>query len=381
MANNPGAAASVGGEAIGCAIAAIDTPALLLDLDTMGRNIERMAAFARGRGLALRPHAKTHKSPVIAQLQIASGAVGVCCQKVGEAEILAAAGVRDILIANEVYGAAKLARIAGLARFIAIAVAVDNADAAAALGQAARASGVTVGALIDIDVGQGRCGVAPGEAAVALGRAVAGIEGLALKGLQAYHGGIQHVVGYAARAEAARAASAKVAATVAAFKAAGLPTATVSGGGTGTYAFEGASGALTELQAGSYIFMDRQYREVGGADGPIYDDFEPAISVLATVMSVPAADRVVTDAGLKTLSTDVGPAELLDCPGWSYTPGGDEHGILRRNGANEPLPLGTKVRLRPSHCDTTVNLFDVYHVVRDGKLIALWPVAARGRIR
>lgn len=370
-----------GAETIGCAIAAIDTPALLLDYDALARNIERMAAFGRSHKLAIRPHSKTHKSPMVAQMQIAAGAVGICCQKVGEAEVQAASGIKDILIANEVVGETKLARLAALARLARITVAVDNAEAASMLAMAARNAAVTIGVLVDVDVGQGRCGVLPGEPAVEIGRAVARLHGLELRGLQAYHGGIQHIANYSARAAAASAATAKLAATAKAFRRANLPTTVVSGAGTGTYTFEGRSGALTEIQPGSYVFMDRQYREIASANGPINEEFESAIFVLATVMSVPGSDRVVTDAGLKALSTDAGPAELLDHAGWTYAPGGDEHGILRSVGANAPIVLGAKVRLRPSHCDTTVNLYDSYHVVSGGRLIAVWPVAARGRSR
>ena len=368
----------VGVAAIGGPASAIDTPALLIDHEALSRNIERMAAFGRSAGVAIRPHAKTHKAPPIAHMQIAAGAIGQCAQKVGEAEILVAGGVGDVLVANEIVGAGKLHRLAALARRARITVAVDHPEAAAALAEAARHHGVTVGVVVDVDVGLGRCGVAP-DAALALGRHVAALDGVELRGLQGYHGGIQHVQGYGQRAQAARAATAALEIAVARFRAAGLATAMVTGAGTGTYEVQGRSGLFSELQTGSYIFMDRQYCEIGGKGDEVYDDFEPALFVLATVMSVPADDRVVVDAGYKALSSDAGPALLLGKAGWTYGYGGDEHGIVRGGGDAAPMALGEKVRLQPSHCDTTVNLYDRYHVVSGGELIAVWPVAARGK--
>ena len=366
-------------DGIGGPVAAIDTPALLVDYDALGRNIARMAEFSRRQGVAIRPHAKTHKTPAIAHMQIAAGAIGQCAQKVGEAEVLVAGGIADVLVANEVVGSTKLHRLATLARRASITVAVDHPDAGAALAQAARHHGVTIGAVVDVDVGLGRCGVLPDDA-LALGTHVNALEGLVLRGLQGYHGAIQHVLGFAQRAEAARAASAQLAVAVEQFRQAGLATDVVTGAGTGTYEVQGSSGLFTELQPGSYIFMDRQYCEIGGQGGEVYDDFEPALFVLATVMSTPADDRVVLDSGYKALSTDAGPALLLGKPGWTYTYGGDEHGIIKGGGAGAaPMTLGEKVRVQPSHCDTTINLYDRYHIFSGDELIAVWPIAARGR--
>ncbi len=366
-------------QGIGGPVSAIDTPALLVDYDVLRRNIERMAAFGRDTGVAIRPHAKTHKTPLIAHMQIAAGAVGQCAQKVGEAEMLVAGGVRDVLVANEIVGASKLHRLVTLARQAKITVAVDHPDAASALAEAARHHGVTVGAVVDVDVGLERCGVVPADA-LELGRHVDGLDGIELRGLQGYHGGIQHVHGYGQRAEAARAATAKLETAVDQFRQAGLATEMITGAGTGTYDVQGGSGLFTELQTGSYIFMDRQYCEIGGKGGEVYNDFEPALFVLATVMSTPAADRVVLDAGYKALSNDAGPALLLDKRGWTYTYGGDEHGIIKGGGSGAvPMTLGEKVRLQPSHCDTTINLYERYYVVSSDELIAIWLIAARGK--
>jgi len=217
--------------------------------------------------------------------------------------------------------------------------------------------------------------------ALVLAEKVAAMPGLALRGLQGYHGKNQHVVGHAARAQAARAANARLMEMRSLLASRGLPVEIVTGGGTGTYDIEGPIEGMTDIQPGSYIFMDREYRDIGGRSGPVYDDFECALTVLATVMSVPAEDRVVVDAGLKALSNDAGPADVLDAWGWRYAPAGDEHGVLVAHEAERRPRLGETVRLLPSHCDTTVNLYDRFHAVRDGRLEAVWSIAARGRIR
>jgi D-serine deaminase-like pyridoxal phosphate-dependent protein len=370
-----------GYDRIGCPVADIDTPCLLVDFDALERNIRRMAEFGTTNGIGIRPHAKAHKTPIIAHMQLAAGAVGICCQKVGEAEAMVAGGVRDILISNEVVGSAKLRRLTALARLAHIAVAVDARAAAEALSTAATATSTTVGVVVDVDVGQGRCGVAPGQPAVDLGAAALTMPGLSLRGLQGYQGALQHVPGHEARAQAAHEANARLMETRALFEKNGFPLEIVTGGGTGTYDTEGLIPGMTDIQPGSYIFMDRQYREIGGLGSPTYDDFEPSLSVLATVMSTPTPDRLVLDAGLKALSNDAGPAAPVDLPGWEYKPAGDEHGLLVRCGDGPRPSLGDTVRMLPSHCDTTVNLYDQFHVVRAGSLEAIWSIPGRGKTR
>lgn len=374
-------------------VGAIDTPALVIDLDAMERNLARMAAFARGAGVRLRPHAKTHKSAELARLQLASGAVGVCVQKTSEAEALAAAGVPDLYISNEVVAPAKLARVAALAAALAarggrLAVAVDSAEGIARLGEAVRAARSELDVLVELDVGQGRCGVAPADrdprAAVELARRVDATRGLRLAGLQAYHGRAQHLRGVEARRAAVEAAAAAVRATREALGRAGLPCPLVTGAGTGTFAFEAASGAWGELQAGSYLFMDRDYAD-NEAD-PAQPRFEHALFVLAQVMSA-GADRAVVDAGHKSHALDSGLPRVHDPSGgrrFAFENGGDEHGILRAADGG-PLPaLGELVWLVPGHCDPTVNLHDRYVGVRgglvDGHVERLVAVDARGAV-
>lgn len=360
---------------------ALDTPALVLDADAMSRNIARMADAARAAGVALRPHAKTHKSPAVARRQIAAGAVGVCCQKVGEAEIMVEGGVGDVLVTNEIVGATKLARLAGLAKFATIRTVVDHPDGLDALAAACAAAGVEIGVLVECDLGMARCGVADPAAAVALAERARARQGVRFDGLQAYHGKIQHVAGWAQRRAASEAANAKLAEFRAAFAAARIATPIVSGAGTGSYEFQTQAG-YTEFQCGTYVFMDKQYRDVGDETGERYSRFEHALFVLATVMSVPSDDRVVLDAGLKSLSIDGGLPEAMDLPGWSFAFGGDEHGVLRRTAAGARLPkLGEKLRIVPAHGDTTINLHDEYRVLSGGVPAMVWPVAARGKIR
>ncbi|MFM7347372.1 MAG: DSD1 family PLP-dependent enzyme [Tagaea sp.] len=362
-------------------LAKIDTPALILDSDAMAGNIARMAADARGTGIALRPHAKTHKSPSVARRQIAAGAVGVCCQKVGEAEIMVEGGVSDVLVTNEIVGAPKLARLAGLAKFATIRTVADHPDALEALAAACAAAGVEIGVLVECDLGMGRCGIADPAQAVALAKRALSVKGVRFDGLQAYHGKIQHVMGWGQRRAAAEAANARLAEFRAAFASAGIATPIVSGAGTGSYEFQTQAG-YTEFQCGTYVFMDKQYRDVGDKTGERYARFEQALFVVATVMSVPSEDRIVLDAGYKSLSMDGGLPEAVDLPGWSFAFGGDEHGILRRSEAGARLPqLGEKLRLVPGHGDTTINLHDEYVVLAGGAPAMVWPVAARGKIR
>ena len=367
---------------IGCPIEDIDTPALLIDAAALDRNIERMADFGRSAGIHIRPHAKAHKTPMIAHRQLKAGAIGICCQKVGEAEVMAAGGIPDILISNEVIGKAKLSRLVALARYTRITVAVDSKIGAEMLAEAAAAAGVTVGVVIDVDVGQGRCGVAPGDPAVLLGHDITKLPGIAFRGIQGYQGRLQHVHGYAQRVTAAQQANVRLMETKSLLERGGFGLEIVTGGGTGTYETEGRVAGMTEVQPGSYIFMDRQYQEIGGRSGILYDDFDTSLTVLATVVSAPTGDRVVLDAGLKALSNDAGPAAVIGLPGWTYEVAGDEHGILRRAGDQASRPhIGDRVHLLPSHCDTTVNLHDRFHVVRNGILESVLSIAARGRIQ
>ena len=372
---NAAAAAKVGDP-----VDAIDTPALVIDLDAMERNLGAMAAFARAHGLRLRPHAKTHKCAQIAKLQIAAGAVGVCVQKLGEAQALADAGVADLYLSNEVVSAAKLACLAALAGRVKLAVAVDSALGVERLATALKAAGSSADVFVEIDVGQGRCGVAPAAAGALAHQVVA--HGLRFAGLQAYHGRAQHLRGAEARAAAIRHAATLVRAAQASITSAGIRCPLVTGGGSGSFAFEAAGGVYGELQCGSYLFMDRDYADNEATpNAPV---FEHALFVKSQVMSRGASHAVV-DAGHKAHAVDSGLPRV-----WQrelvFANGGDEHGILTPLRAGAALPeLGATVWLVPGHCDPTVNLHEHYIALRgglaQGRVEAVWPIDARGRLR
>jgi D-serine deaminase-like pyridoxal phosphate-dependent protein len=356
----------------------IDTPALVIDLDAFEANLDAMAAFAAGAGVKLRAHAKTHKSPVIARLQMARGAVGQCVQKVAEAEALAWGGVSDILVSNEVVGAGKLARLAALARIARIGVCADDPAQIVAIGEAAMAAGVELAVLVEIDVGAGRCGVPPGPAAVVLAQQIAATPGLRFGGLQAYHGSAQHVRSHAAREAAIAVVAADTRRTVEQLRQVGLDCPIVGGAGTGSFEFEAASGVFTELQAGSYCFMDADYARNLDVTGQPVSLFRHALFVLATVMSAARPGVAVVDAGHKAVAVDSGLPLVWNRPGLSYAGASDEHGKLDVAPGTTAPRLGEKLRLVPGHCDPTVDRHDWYVGVRAGRVECVWPVAARG---
>jgi D-serine deaminase-like pyridoxal phosphate-dependent protein len=346
---------------------ALPTPALIVDRLALERNIVAMAGFAAAKGVALRPHAKTHKSAEIARRQIAAGAVGICCAKLSEAEALAAEGIGDIHLTSPVVTKEAVARLARLNARIALSVVVDHPDNVARL---AAVSGLTV--FIDIDPGNRRTGVASAEAAVALAGAIAEA-GLRLGGVQYYCGSQQHIAGFAERREVIAGKTATLRAVLAALAAAGHAVPVVTGGGTGSFAIDAELGVLTELQVGSYVFMDREYAdcEFGGLR------FESALSVDATVVSANAEGLVTVDAGLKAFAADAGvPVVLAGVAGESrYAFMGDEHGAI----FGDTLPgLAERVTLMPPHCDPTVNLYERYWVVEGDQVVDAWPVTARG---
>jgi D-serine deaminase-like pyridoxal phosphate-dependent protein len=367
---------------VGQDVGAIDTPALVIDLDAMDRNLQRMAEFAKKHDIRLRPHAKMHKSASLAKLQIRSGAIGVCVQKTGEAEAMQAGGVRDIYISNEVLAPSKLRRVRALAQALQagngrLAIAVDSETGVRALAEAFEGSSGCIDVFIEIDVGQGRCGVAPGPQALALAQLIATLPQLRLAGLQAYHGRAQHLrSALERRAEIGRVVQ-EVTLTRQLIEMAGIPVELVTGAGTGTFALEAASGLYGELQAGSYLFMDADYAQ--NERDPAQPPFEHALFVKSQVISG-NADHAVCDAGHKSHAIDSGMPQVWQRE-LQYFSGGDEHGILR--GARLPA-LGETVWLVPGHCDPTVNLHDFMIGVRgglqDGKVHRIVRVDARGAL-
>ena len=357
-------------------LAAVETPALCVDLDALDRNLDRMAHATRG--IRLRPHAKSHKTPEIARAQIARGAVGVCCQKTDEAAAFVEAGIDDVLVTNEVVAPAKIRRLADLARHARIGVLIDASAVAPVLAEAARAAGVVLDAYVEIDVGAHRCGVAPGAPAAELARAIGAAPGLRFKGVQAYHGPAQHLRTPEERNAAIEAAGAHVRATRAALAQAGVACDIVTGAGTGTWPLEQHSGVYDELQPGSYVFMDADYARNTPAASDVR--FEQSLFVLAAVMSAPGPDRIIVDAGLKAFSFDSGLPLVHRADGLEYRKATDEHGIIAiAPGARAPA-LDDRVWLVPGHCDPTVNLYDWLVACRGSRVEAVWPVAARGAL-
>ena len=361
---------------IGASMDDIDTPCLLIDLDAYERNIARMAQFIEQHGLRHRAHAKTHKSADIARDQMAAGAIGVCCQKVSEAEALVRAGVPDVLVSNQVVNPRMLDRLAAMATQARVLVCVDDAGNVDQIAAAAARFDATIEVLVEIDVGAGRCGVAPGAPALALAQRVADADHLVFAGLQAYQGKAQHVHDHGERKAKVDAAIEDVRDTVNQLAAAGLSCDIVGGAGTGTYEFEGTSGVYNELQCGSYIFMDADYQRVNNAAGQPIDAFENGLFLYTTVMSKTKADKAICDAGLKSQSVDSGLPAVFGRSDIEYIGASDEHGVI--SDPENTLRLGDKIRLVPGHCDPTVNIHDWYVGVRRGIVERVLPVTARG---
>ena len=348
----------------------IETPALVLDRAALDRNIARMAAFFAEGPCGLRPHFKAHKTPEIARRQLAAGScTGLTCATVGEAEI-AADFCDDLLIANEVVTVSKCARIAALGQRIHVTTAVDSLAGLDALSTAARRAGSRVGVLIDLNVGQGRCGVEPGEAVVTLARQAAESAGIALRGVMGYEGHLQPVRDRAEREARTRQAMYGLLNAARLIRDSGLPCEIVSAGGTGTYDISGRIEGITEIQAGSYALMDTDYADVGVP-------FEQAFWVLGTVVSRPTRDRCVVDCGHKSMTKDHGLPSVRGIEGAKVTSLNDEHATIALPPAST-IAIGDLLELLPSHIDPTINLHDVFYVVEEGTVVDLWPIAARG---
>jgi len=350
----------------------LDTPALVLDLDAFQFNLQKMAGFFAGKACRLRPHIKTHTCPAIALKQLEAGAVGITCAKVSEAEVMASAGVPNLLIANQVTGPIKLDRLTDLAQRCGVMVAVDDADNVHDLEQACSAKNARLKVLIEVDIGMRRCGVLPGAPVVQLARQIAESPHLTFMGLQAYEGHVVLTADPQEREDKVRAAFAPIRETCEWLERAGLPVRIVSGGGTGTYDVTGSLPSVNEIQAGSYVFMDSTY-------GAVRPEFKNSLSVLTTVVSRSVQGGLVVDAGLKAMTKEFGWPQPVGLAGASVRGLSEEHGVLD---LAEPERVsarpGDKASFIPSHCCTTVNLYNQLHVVQNGVLVDVWPIAARG---
>jgi D-threonine aldolase len=340
-----------------------------------------MAELASRHGVALRPHAKAHKSVAIAKIQIDAGATGICCQKLSEAYPFAAAGIEDIFISNEFVGADKVSMAIDLAKRVKLSVCVDHIDQVVALGRAAKDAGVSITVLIEVEVGQGRCGVSRADEVFVLLDEIARHTSLNFGGIQAYHGGIQHRAGWQERREAAQISAQKAASYVQQLDNRGVQCTVITGSGTGTAEFDAASGVFTEIQPGSYVFMDAHY-----SANVWRKEFHPknSLFIASTVMSTAKPGRIICDAGLKSVAVDSGlpikSARHRD-ESMNYIAANDEHGIIEIQKSETEDLLGKKIYLIPGHCDPTVNLYDQYVVFKNDRVEALWDIEARGLSR
>lgn len=359
----------------------IQTPCLILDLDALERNIRKMGDLARAMGMRHRVHGKMHKSVDVALLQERlGGSVGVCCQKVSEAEVFARGGIRDVLVSNQVRDPAKIDRLARLPKLGARTICcVDDVANVADLSAAAVRHGTTIECLVEIDCGAGRCGVKTTPEVIAIAKAIAAAPGLKFSGIQAYQGAMQHMDRYEDRKAKIDLAVAQVKDAAGGLKAEGLDCDIVGGGGTGSYYFEGSSGVYNELQCGSYAFMDADYGRILDKDGHRIDqgEWENALFLLTSVMSHAKADKAICDAGLKVQSVDSGLPVIFGRTDVKYVKCSDEHGVIEDPAG--VLKVNDRLRLVPGHCDPTCNVHDWYVGVRGGKVEVVWPVSARGK--
>jgi D-serine deaminase-like pyridoxal phosphate-dependent protein len=376
----PAEVAALIADDVGISKSDLDTPALCVDLDKLDRNIAKMQATLKRNGIASRPHAKTHKSADIARRQLAAGAIGICTAKLGEAEALFEAGIEPICMTTSNPSPRKIRRAMDLAKknrqFI---QAVDDEQNARDLSAAARAAGVVADVVIDVAVGT-RSGIPPGEGAVALAKLVDSLPNLRLRGLLSYDGGAQHVNGFAARKARALDGLADNVKTWEGMKRAGLNTEIFSGGGTGTYSVQHLTPGFTDVQVGSYVFMDMQYLAIGSEDGdPVYRDFESSLTVVATVVNNRFPGRLTIDAGAKALTLNQPRAGVIGEPGMDVNAGSDEFGSITFTQASKTYRIGDRLELIVPHCDPVVNLYDRMFGIRNDRVEVVWPVTARGR--
>ena len=355
----------------------IPTPALLLDLDAFEDNIKKMASHLKARNKGFRPHGKTHKCPEIAKALIDAGAIGVCAARLSEAEVFAEHGIRGLLITTAVVGPDKIARAIALARSVPdTMLVVDDEHNVRALNGAA-AGGGPIKLLIDLYFG--RTGIEPGPPAVRLAKIISTLPNVVLEGLQSYDGQAAHTTPFQARGDRTNGNMAKAIETKAMIEQDGISCRIVTGGSTGTYRFDAENPGMTELQPGSFIFMDLEYEQIGGPDGDRYRDFKNALTVITTVVSTPPGFAIV-DGGYKAFSTDRPfTPRPIDLPGVAYGWAGDEHGRLDLSTSSKTLKVGDRVEFIPPHCDPTVNLYDQIYAMRGDRVEAVWPIAARGK--
>lgn len=358
---------------------ALPTPALTIDLDMFEANLDKMQRHVEVHNMGLRSHTKMHKCPIIARRQIEKGALGICAATVSEAEIMSFNGVENILITSPVVTRDKVERVVNVAQVTdGLQIVVDHKEGADTLHQAAARAGVNLGVIVDLDPGMGRTGIDP-KRALALGRHIIdNCPALTFSGLQMYVGNCMHTHGFIKRRDKYCAIMDKGIETRRSFENDGIEVNVFTGGGTGTWDIEPELGVLSDIQAGSYAFMDVEYREIGGRKGEYFDDFEPSLFVLVTAISKPQSRLITVDGGYKSFASDTVPPAFRDIEGVTYHWGGDEHGIIQLDNPSREIHLGDKLPMLVSHCDPTVNLYDYYFPYRNGVVEEIWPITARG---
>jgi D-serine deaminase-like pyridoxal phosphate-dependent protein len=353
----------------------IETPSLLINLDLMERNIRRMAEFFGDKPAKLRPHAKTHKSAVIANKQLEAGsAVGITVAKLGEAEVMVNGGIKDVLIANQVVEITKIARLARLNKHATVTVAVDNIENIRVLDQAAAYYNTKINVLVEVNVGLDRCGVEWGKPALDLSMQILRMENIVFRGLMGYEGHVVLIPEFATRAALAEEAMGKLTGSRTLLEKNGIPVEIVSGGGTGTYNLTGIQPGIDEVQAGSYLFMDTAYQKTGVA-------FEQALTLYASIISKHSSEILILDTGMKAITFENGLPAVKGNPDWKIKSLNEEHAYLYIPGGNSQLTVGDKIELIPSHGCTTVNLHDRYYALREDHIEAMWDISARGRFQ
>lgn len=350
----------------------LPTPALCIDMAAVGHNLRLMQDFADGAGVDLRPHAKTHKNSFFAHMQMAQGAVGVCVAKLSEAEVMVQGGVKDILVTNEIADPRKLRQLAALAHYATITLAVDSLPCAAAAARAAMDMGSTLRLLIEVDSGSERTGIAPGEPSLALARGIMELECVEFAGVMGYEGHCMFIEDADERRQMVHADQARLVGSAELIRANGIPVGTVSAAGTGTYDLTGNYPGITELQPGSYIFMDGRYR-------PLRPEFRCALTVICTVISCPTPERVVLDVGMKSLTNEFGMPAVLSIPEADFYREGEENACIRLENTGHPIRPGDPVELLPMHGDTTIAVHDVYHLCHGEEVVMTLPIQGRGK--
>lgn len=360
-------------------LAELQTPALIIDLDVFDANLAKMQSYLDQQNIGLRAHTKMHKCPIIARKQIEGGASGVCAAKVSEAEVMCAAGIQDVLITSPIATLDKVNRfVAARRNHPGLKIVVDSVHAADLLAKVADSEGLVVDVFVDLDPGMGRTGIEAGDKALQLVRHIGESNSLNFAGIQMYAGNCMHIEGFSKRQGKYTHIMDKGIQTLRLLDQAAIEVPVVSGGGTGTYNMEHDLGLINELQAGSYAFMDIEYRDIGGVDSARFTDFGVSLHVLVTAISQPQRRLITVDGGFKSFASDKMAPEFQDVEGVTFHWGGDEHGIVQLNNPSREIRLGSKLSMITPHCDPTVNLHDFYFPYRDGLVHEVWPISARG---